>query len=87
MISDVTPEGVPYSAGLGWVADRIARQYELVAQAKKSRGHYIRGRRVIAVDGFRQVLYRRGYQMGVFRRIHTLHAPAGAEGRADPDER
>jgi hypothetical protein len=87
LISDLTPDGVPYSAGLGWVADRIARDYELVAQAKKSRGHYIRGRRVIAVDGFRQVLYRRGYQMGVFRRIHTLHAPAGAEGRPDPDER
>lgn len=69
LISDLTPQGVPYSANLGYVADRIASDYELVAQAKKSRGRLVRGRRVMEVHGFRPRLYQGGYKMGIFRRL------------------
>lgn len=68
LISDLTPEGVPHSARLGWVAQRIATEYRLVAHVKRGRGRLAQGRRVIEVDGFRPDLYRRGYVAGIFRR-------------------
>lgn len=68
LISDLTPDGRPYNARLGVVADRIAREYELVAQAKAKRGALVRGRRLIETDRFRPDLHRKGYLVGILRR-------------------
>ena len=65
----LTPEGIPETAGLGWVSGRIAEEYELVAQVKLGRGGRVRGRWVIETNRFRRGLHRRGYTTGIFRRI------------------
>lgn len=63
----LTPEGVPETAGLGWVAGRISQDYKLVAQVMARRGQRVRDRWVIETTGFRRDLYRRGYTTGVFQ--------------------
>lgn len=74
-VGEMTPEGLPKAARLGWVAGRIAKEYELVAQVKGRRGPLIRGRWVIETDRFRPGLHRKGYISGIFRRIETGDAP------------
>lgn len=69
LISNLNPAGVPRAARLGWVADRVRREYELVAQFKTGRGPLVRGRRVVEVEEFQPRLYRRGYRRGILRRV------------------
>lgn len=65
----LTDEGVPVTARLGWVSERIERSYRLVAQVKTRKGPPADDRWVIQVEGFSPRLYRRGYRMGVFQRV------------------
>jgi hypothetical protein len=70
LVSMLNRDGVARSARLGWVADRVRREYELVAQVKVvQRGRLVRGRRVLEVKGFRSALWKRGYRLGIFRRL------------------
>ncbi len=63
---------------------RVAHDYRIVAQAKKRRGALVQGRRVIAVDGLRLDLYRRGYDTAIFRRRPGRAAPGGPGGSSGP---
>jgi len=65
----LTEEGIPVTARLGWVSKQIDQHYRLVAQVKTRKGAPADGRWVVEVEGFRPSLYRRGYRMGIFRRV------------------
>lgn len=65
----LTEEGIPVTARLGWVSKQIDQHYRLVAQVKTRKGVPREGRWVVEVGGFRPDLYRRGYRMGIFRRV------------------
>jgi hypothetical protein len=76
----LTPQGIPETGGLGWVAGRIAQEYELVAQVMARRGPRVQGRWLIETRDFRLDLYQRGYTTGIFHRIEvkTASSPGGA---------
>ena len=77
-VVNLSPEGKPRTARLGWVAGRIADEYELVAQVKSRRGRRVQGRWIIETKRFRPGLHRQGYRSGIFRRIDRTEGRPGA---------
>jgi len=65
----LSEEGIPVTARLGWVSERIGQDYRLVAQVKTRKGAPPDDRWVVEVEGFNPRLYGRGYRMGIFRRV------------------
>lgn len=81
----LTPEGIPETAGLGWVAKRVADEYEVIAQVKARRGPLVQGQWVIETPRFRPRLYQRGYTTGIFRRTEDeSRKPRREPTPADP---
>lgn len=70
-VINLTSEGIPETARLGWVAGRVAEEYELVAQVKARRGPLVKGQWLFETNGFRPDLHEKGYTTGIFRRIEN----------------